>query len=219
MGGFMAVVLHLLLFSILDRGWVIDWWKRGNGMKKALNQVGLRVGDWWLLALFSVLIIQSVYGLFCPLPAQNTVESIDIVFRTSEAAIFGYIISANFGRRAVKSKTITEQSPASIGFEAPTDAQPTATVLGKRTVTPEATALPVKTKKQWHKPSNTQQLTLVGIIGLVSLLVLIAWRNFYGYTGTATSSMTAVVTQYRDMVSGCVGFLIGQPHLQSEDNG
>lgn len=180
----------------------------------------MRIGDLWLLALFGVLIIQSVYGLFCPLPADNQVETIDIVFRTSEAAIFGYIISSNFGRRRTKSKTVTqaEQVP-SIGFDTQSNQAPTMTAAtGKRTVAPEVP--PVSTsKKTVSLKSNTTQLTLVGVIGLVSLLVLIGWRNFYGHSGGVTTNMTAVITQYRDMVSGCVGFLIGQPQASSEGDG
>lgn len=188
-------------------------------MKKSLTQGDIRIGDWWLLGLFVILILQSVYGLFFPLPADSGMESIDVVFRTSEAAIFGYIISGNFGRRQTKtekiSDTTTDATASSIGFDTQDMQTPQATATsGKRTalteVAPSPTASP---KKSRTKLKNTHQLTLVGIIGVVSLLILIAWRNTYGNNGLATTSMIAVIAQYRDMVSGCVGFLIGQPQV------
>lgn len=186
-------------------------------MKK--ERTGIRIGDWWLLGLFTILIVQSVYGLFFPLPEDNGVESIDIVFRTSEAAIFGYIISGNFGRRQSSTSQATEQTDLStdvvpsIGFDTQ-ETSPTASAqVGKRTALTEPPTAVSKPKKNRPKRKNTHQLTLVGIIGIISLLVLIAWRNTYGANGLATTSMIAVITQYRDMVSGCVGFLIGQPQV------
>ncbi|WP_409968128.1 hypothetical protein RFF05_16630 [Bengtsoniella intestinalis] len=187
-------------------------------MKKSTAVDGIRIGDWWLLGLFAILIAQSVYGLFFPLADGSGMDSIDVVFRTSEAAIFGYIISGNFGKRQnKKSKTTqhtTDATAPSIGFDTQdmqttTAPQATATT-GKRTAVQEIT--PTTTlKKTPTKRKNTHQLTLVGIIGVMSLLILVTWRNFYGSNGLASTNMTAVITQYRDMVSGCVGFLIGQP--------
>lgn len=51
-----------------------------------------------LLLFMLVLLIQSAYSMFCPGGTGQAAEDIDIIVRTSAAAIFGYFLSANFIR-------------------------------------------------------------------------------------------------------------------------
>lgn len=182
----------------------------------------IKLGDWWLLTLFFVLVAQSTFGLFFPSEAVQEVQSIDIVFRTSIAAIFGYVISTNFGRKTEVNATtqpLQSSNGGAIGFTTPDDQAPTASLPGRREVAQETqTATPITVKKQRKAMTNTAQLTLVGIIGLVSLLVLIVWRNTLTLGMDMDSSMTSIISQFRDMVSGCVGFLIGYPQEEKSIN-
>ena len=61
------------------------------------------------------------------------------------------------------------------------------------------------------------QILVAAGIGLFCLAALILVRNIGGYTGGALSATAAAtVTQFRDFVSGCVGFLIGCPTSRGE---
>lgn len=56
----------------------------------------LHLVDRCLLILMAILLAQSTYTLFFPAGYGQLSGSIDIVIRTSAAAIFGYFLSANF---------------------------------------------------------------------------------------------------------------------------
>ena len=54
--------------------------------------------DRCLLLIMAVLMLQSLYTLFSRM-GQPALGSIDVVVRTSAAAVFGYFLSANFAAR------------------------------------------------------------------------------------------------------------------------
>ena len=60
----------------------------------AFNRIPLV--DKCLLVFFLVLLTQSAYSLFSHNGTGSEIEHIDVIVRTSSAAIFGYILSANF---------------------------------------------------------------------------------------------------------------------------
>ena len=186
--------------------------------KKTRPAWGVGIGDWWLMVLFGLLMIQSVYGLFVPLADDSAVQSIDIVFRTSIAAIFGYIISTNFGRRSDSTTPTEREVDTPIGFatQTPQENDQFNSMGGKREETMEEVPPPPKVKRI-HRDIKTQQLTFVGIIGVVSLVIMLFWRNTYNPSEALNTGNVAVISQLRDMVSGCVGFLIGHPQDKMPD--
>ena len=159
----------------------------------------------------AVLMIQTAVGLFLPGEGGEQSDSIDIVVRTSSAAVFGYILSANFNRcaSASTSKTAggqanevqtaaTQEGPvAQIGFQVP--AGENGGSLGR-------TGPGVIQEENAQGPENRLQIVTATVIGLFCLLtlLLLRWRG-------VPESGTAAVVQFRDFVSGCVGFLIGCP--------
>ncbi len=54
------------------------------------------------------------------------------------------------------------------------------------------------------KPGKNIQVVIVSVIGLLSLIILMVTRQFQN----VTSELTAVMSQLRDFVSACIGFLI-----------
>jgi hypothetical protein len=71
---------------------------RRCGLRSLLKRI--HPVDKGLLVFMLVLLIQSAYSIFCPAGAGQAAEDIDIIVRTSAAAIFGYFLSANFIRHA-----------------------------------------------------------------------------------------------------------------------
>lgn len=59
----------------------------------------------------AVLMLQSLYTLFFPGWDSQLSGSIDVVVRTSAAAVFGYFLSANFAARDEESPQVPLASP------------------------------------------------------------------------------------------------------------
>lgn len=138
-----------------------------------------------LLLFMAVLLGQSAYSLFFPASASAAWDSIDIIVRTASASIFGYFLS--------------------VGFAAgPTPDGPAAG--GGHTLEPAA-----------HPSACRPQIAAATGIGLFCLLTLIALRNWCPWDPALirSESVSATVVQFRDFVSGSVGFLIGCPTQRS----
>lgn len=174
--------------------------------------------DKCLMIFLAVLLIQSAFSLFFPGEAGEAEGDIDIIVRTSSAAIFGYFLSANFNRRPRPSCTEAElagedeeqpgpvpreQPRAKIGFQPGEEGE-----RALRTAPPELRAPAGGTGETCRL-----QVVTAWIIGMFCLLILLLLR----WAGLpADSSAAATVAQFRDFVSGCVGFLIGCPTRKSE---
>lgn len=185
-------------------------------IRKALT--GIHLVDRCLLLFMTVLLAQSACSIFLPGEGGGESGSIDVIVRTSSAAIFGYFLSANFNRRASDptaghseaqgqgtTSAPTGDGPlAQIGFQSPEDRSREA---------PKRTAPPSLVRETGQTPAERLQILIAAGIGLFSLLTLLLLR----WTGAPEdSSATATVAQLRDFVSGCVGFLIGCPARKSE---
>lgn len=169
--------------------------------------------DQCLLLFMAVLMLQSAAGLFLPGERGGESDSIDVIVRTSSAAVFGYILSANFNRCASASKaaggkakevrtTGAREGPvAQIGFQAPAEES------GESL---ERTEPGVLREEDAQAPENRLQIVTATVIGLFCLLTLLLLR----WLGIPERGSAAVV-QFRDFVSGCVGFLIGCPTQKS----
>lgn len=164
-----------------------------------------------LLMIMLVLIAQSIYSLFFPLPAHHVMSDIDIIVRTSAASIFGYFLSANFVRHAdaepreplADTNHILEpgHKPLSEAQSAVSPSDPT-------------TADTVENTSSDTTPyGNCLQVAVATTIGLFCLLALLLLRNLtqLGLLHAEADAVSATVIQFRDFISGCVGFLIGCP--------
>ncbi len=56
------------------------------------------------MLIMLILLLQSAYNIFLDEPAYQEENTIDVIVRTSQAAIFGYFLSANFANRNIKKK-------------------------------------------------------------------------------------------------------------------
>lgn len=167
--------------------------------------------DKFLLIFMLIFMLESAFSLFIDVAQSPETNTIDVIIRTSAAAIFGYFISANFVHRD-SLKDTKLQGPAEtkqetkvlepthtiknqIGFTVP--GEKTQTVLGRGTC-PE-------TKEQKEETAAGIQIVITATIGLIALCILLIYRNFF----EMSQSSAGIVSQLRDFVSGCVGFLIG----------
>ncbi|MEG2106742.1 MAG: hypothetical protein RRY79_08165 [Clostridia bacterium] len=165
----------------------------------------LHLTDKCLLVFMLILMAQSAHNLFSHELAMQLSSPLDVVIRTTAAAIFGYFISANFqnGGRGDVGAGDAEAAPvrrisaldgggtsAKIGFSAPSESAEAG--RGDARVTPEETR-------------GCLQILVVAATGLTALVLLIIAHDFFKESAAAT----ATISQLRDFVSGSVGFLIG----------
>lgn len=150
-----------------------------------------------------VLLIQSAYGLLTCSSPSSEYNSIDIIIRTSSAALFGYFLSGNFIRRSSVNEEPLDNSPQGPLISAD--------LASKETDTAGKTIIRDHT-------SSRLQILIATFICLFCLLVLIVIRDTTGMPAglSANSPTTPTVTQFRDFISGCVGFLIGCPTSESK---
>lgn len=166
-------------------------------MKK--NTLFSRNAAWWrslhlvdrlLLIFMTILLIQSACSLFfCERAMQNS-DALNSVIRTTAASIFGYFISAGFREASNKDGIVAKTADLSTETETDDEAKVPATDDGLAGLINQRLR---------------QQIVIVALIGIFSLLILVAACN-----GAPTApDAVAALSQLRDFVSGSVGFLIG----------
>ena len=140
-----------------------------------------------------VLLIQLGYSLFFSGKAANEFSSIDVIVRTSTASIFGYFLSANFIKHKPPSEN--QQTKSSGGAEINIAEQKESEEVAEAIV------------------ENKMQIIIATAMGLFCLISLLVLRNISDWKPdfAGSSSTAATIAQFRDFVSGCVGFLIGCP--------
>lgn len=79
-----------------------------KNIKKAWYKIKLI--DRCLIIVMAILMFQSIYNLFVNEVNSQDTTTIDVVVRTTSAAIFGYFLSANFIKRPLRKYTNTDVS-------------------------------------------------------------------------------------------------------------
>lgn len=124
--------------------------------------------------------------------------TVDTIIRTSASAIFGYFISNNFmkSNSGTKSKNISDSDIENSAAD-------------KITIT-QSNIMKQDTENEKNAAANSNlccsnlQIIVVSGIGLISLILLLVSRKF---TQT-TPEFSATVSQLRDFLSACIGFLV-----------
>ncbi len=231
--------------------------QRFGTIRCALKQI--HPVDKSLLLFMLILLAQTIYSVFYPEGANQTVGDIDVIVRTSAAAIFGYFLSANFIRHFSSAGQVpseqathilkvgadsgeeTGEPKAKIGFTVnettirPDDevqrlappvcmSEPVTSVENKETVQQNApSAAVLQGTSEGDKATSDQgaatgcvQVFIATAIGLFCLITLLVLRNLVqlGVFQVQANSMAETVIQFRDFISGCIGFLIGCPTYQ-----
>ena len=193
-----------------------------GGMRRFLRCLALlRTGlgkihpmDRGLLLFLAVLLSQSAYSLFVPGGESQFTGDIDIIVRTSSAAIFGYLLSGNFIDRVPAGCSCKAVSKTDL--TAPTEG-PVGRLRGQIGFTDGETTPAAGSAQGTGSAAPPAacclQIVTATAIGLFCLGVLIALRNLAPADDPRLTSpaVIAIVAQFRDFVSGGVGFLIGFP--------
>ena len=76
---------------------------------------------------------------------------------------------------------------------------------------------PVERKREELHAAVSAQITVASIIGIICLILLLSGRNWVAYYPGHEIKTTsiAIIAQFRDFISGAVGFLIGSPNYKT----
>ena len=161
----------------------------------------------FLMIIMLILIMQLAYSVFFSKINTQDTSSIDTIIRTSAATIFGYFLSGNFAGKGANTNSVTpaegtELTAGSgesdlknkIGFDSDGGGTQSSLQSGE-----------IKIYENSGGRCGKLQVTVVSVICILSLLILILLRN-YGFIG---EDAAVTVSQLRDFVSACVGFLVG----------
>lgn len=182
---------------------------------KLKKLLAISATDISLIIFVAILILQQIYTIFFTTPSSNIDSTLDVVFRTSLASIFGYILSSRFAiANKIKKDTTTNavSNTKTIGFNVndsdnTTLSSSTENTEVKDLATPVDSTI-VDNKDNTHNADyeeNYCQIIITTVIGLLSLITLILYRNHIA----SNNAPTAAVSQLRDILSGSIGFLIG----------
>lgn len=180
-----------------------------------------------LLVFMVILLAQAIYNLFFPALDNPAAGDIDIVVRTSSAAIFGYFLSANFIRHTSTAGQAPAQDEAHIletGGEPSSTSGPVARIgfdTGSSSLESGGAQLQPTVAQEGTAASGCLQIKVATAIGVFCLVTLLVVRNLsqWGLLPIQWEAVSATAAQLRDFVSGCVGFLIGCPTVSSESSG
>ena len=184
--------------------------KKITEMLKKISST-ISVVDKFLMFLMFILFIYIIIHMFIcdgKTQADNTVY---VIVRTSAASIFGYFISGNFAsagsnRQNQSSTGKAVQLSSASGISA--DDVSVKYQIGFSD-TSKTEKLDTESVKQQNKTDTTYgcskiQITVVAVIGIVSLVILMA----VNISDSQSTEQTAMVSQLRDFISACIGFLI-----------
>lgn len=178
--------------ALLSR--MTSWWHR------------LHLVDRLLLIFMVILLAQSARSLFSYECASQNSDALHTAIRTTAASIFGYFISAGFRGANQDGTSIQAESDSAAG-QNKAKKLTTQTSLSEH----EGTSIEARSKTIVDQPGEStdqrlrQQMLIVGMIGISSLLMLVIACD----STQDTTNAAAALSQLRDFVSGSVGFLIG----------
>lgn len=177
----------------------------------------LHLADKCLLVFMAILMLQSAYNLFFHGIIMQENNKLDVVVRTTAAAIFGYFISANFqngSRGAMENEQYNNNVIRIDNVTSDTGSQPKAKFgfsakAGSQELKMGDIVSSCKTQPECR---NRLQIIVVAAIGVFALVILLIARNHIATSDASAST----ISQLRDFVSGSVGFLIGHSTHQEK---
>ena len=171
-----------------------------NALIKCWREIS--ISDKALIIIMLILLIQSIHNLFTPEPSEATALSINIIIRTSIASIFGYFLSENF----LKNEIIKNNNS---NIAVPLNKNK---VDGNKSedntnnfISDDNNSKKLSLDLKEYICNKTLQIIVALTVCIISLLSLIIGNSF----DLIPSSANPTVIQFRDLISSCIGFLVG----------
>lgn len=176
-------------------------YKVGRYIKRCWREISFK--DKGLILIMIVLLLQCIHNLYSPAPTSQSYMTINLIIRTSVAAIFGYFLSSNFLSKLAIDKSIDDK--LRILEQILEDNEIDNELKNKYSKKLKKEQLEEEQEQEGYVCNkNLQNGIAVGICILI-IICLIIGINFK----LISDGADAIITQFRDIISGCIGFLLG----------
>lgn len=181
---------------------------KNTKMQEFWECISLR--DKCLIIFMIVLMAQLASSLFINSSSMYA-PSVNIVTRTTISAIFGYFISSNFVSRrdaSNKYKNRNKNNKDNTGkIKCICELEEKVEEEINKEINEEMNADMEEGQTKGQQTEDRVQIMIISTIGLVSLMIVFLAHNLSNLPEDALVTLS----QYRSIISGCVGFLIGMP--------
>lgn len=176
----------------------------------------ISISDKSLIIIMFILLLQCVYNLFMPEPTTNNGISISVIVRTSVASIFGYFLSENFLKHEVI-KSNDSNSPIIVTVN-DDDKE-----VKEETLKSDDKNYMVESKNKSNNITNDLKYYICNksfqVIVALSVCVIALFSLIIGYDfNLIPEEATPSIIQFKDLISSCVGFLLGCSRTNSNKN-
>lgn len=173
-------------------------------IKKCWKEISFK--DKGLILIMIILLLQCIHNLYNP--NSNTIDyaSINVIVRTSVAGIFGYFLSANFLVKATNKEDIEEEEEfykLSVLQHVLKDEEAINKIRSESKIYDEEKIMR-KEKDRYFCNKTLQNAIAIGICIVIILCLVIGVNGNLIPEGAGTT-----ISQFRDLISGCIGFLLG----------
>lgn len=166
--------------------------------------------DGFLILFLLLLLIQSAFNLLFDQTFAADTNAIDVVVRTSTALIFGSFLSGQDKVETPSTQAKSTPAPVTLPSALPSENIPSGQI-GFSAPMPSSSLDEVPSPPSFSEKPAVDTRTrpnlsviVVALVGLFSMILLLIVRNFT----TVTPGMAATLSQLRDFVCGCIGFLV-----------
>lgn len=152
-----------------------------------------------LILIMFLLLIYCIYNLFMPAALTPTDTSIDVVFRSTLASIFGYFLSGNFLRR----EEVGDKPIPGTNLILPLNNKDT----NNNNTDKDNSCIDTDniSSLKYYICNKTSQIMIAVSICIIAILALMIGKIFKIFTADPTPT----IIQFRDIISSCIGFLLG----------
>ncbi|SCJ03404.1 Uncharacterised protein [uncultured Clostridium sp.] len=179
-------------------------------IKKCWREISFK--DKGLILIMIALLLQCIHSLYNPVPTNSDYSNINIIMRTSVAGIFGYFLSSNFlsNLDATKNNQSTEHK-LMILDQLLKDDKISEEIKDEYNKQLKEDRIEEKEDEEIYLCNKSLQNGIAVGICLIIIFSLVIGVNF----NLIVDGASVTIAQFRDIVSGCIGFLLGNNNSDS----
>ena len=147
-----------------------------------------------LVYLGFFLVLSTIFIAICDEKDIDLYNRIEVIFRTSLASVFGFILSSNTKRKEDKNSYVDKMTIS----------------MDKEKAITEDCKIKKETIKYYYGDGNTVQIIVALLITLIAALVIL---SIYAFDITKD---VVIIVQFRDLMCTSIGFLLGEAKIKSK---
>lgn len=145
-----------------------------------------------LVYLGFFLVLSTIFIAICDEKDIDLYNRIEVIFRTSLASVFGFILSSNMKRKEDKNSYVDKMTIS----------------MDKEKAITEDCKIKKETIKYYYGDGNTVQIIVALLITLIAALVIL---SIYAFDITKD---VVIIAQFRDLMCTSIGFLLGEAKIK-----